>query len=40
MKHIISVPFMLEQLDYYDAEKFISKLKEVKADIVFLLKYF
>ena len=36
MKHIISVPFMIKQLDYYDAEKLISKLKEVKADVVFL----
>ena len=36
MKHIISVPFMLDQLNYYKAEEFISKLKEVDADIVFL----
>ena len=36
MKHLISVPFMLSELNDYGAEGFIAKLKEAQADIVFL----
>ena len=32
----ISVPFMLNQIEKYGAEPFISRLKEIEADIVFL----
>ena len=32
----LSVPFMLEQIDTYGTEMFINKLKELKANIVFL----
>lgn len=36
MKHLISVPFMLSQIDDYGVDGFIKKLKEMNADIVFL----
>ena len=36
MKHLISVPFMLSQIEDYGINGFISKLKEMNTDIVFL----
>ena len=36
MKYLISVPFMLKQIDDYGIDGFIEKLKEMNADIVFL----
>ena len=35
MKHLLSIPFMLSQIDDYGADSFIEKLKEAGADIAF-----
>ena len=35
-KYTVSIPFMLEQIEWYGAEQYIEKCKELGADIVFL----